>query len=128
MLQEDEQVPFYADEIHRAPPTKEVHTQNEEEELQGAVEKMVLAHELTVNDSFKLHCHKPVEGRLVYVLNRAVIEYTTCHVCDGLVCSLEECVTDSLHRAFWDNVRQQLENDPPNYTQALGLLAEVKQV
>jgi hypothetical protein len=37
-------------------------------------------------------------------------------------------VKDSLHRAFWNNLREQLESDPPNYTQALDLLAEVKQV
>jgi hypothetical protein len=100
----DEKLPCQADERQQVEPAKNMNAQDEEKELQGTMEKMVLAHELSVNDSFKLHCHKPTEG------------------------SLEQCVKDSLHRAFWNNLREQLESDPPNYTQALDLLAEVKQV
>ena len=32
------------------------------------------------------------------------------------------------HKAFWDILKQQLESDPPDYTQALSLMTEVKQV
>ena len=32
------------------------------------------------------------------------------------------------HKAFWDILKQQLECDPPDYTQALSLMTEVKQV
>ena len=37
-------------------------------------------------------------------------------------------VKEMTHKAFWDILKQQLESDPPDYTQALSLMTEVKQV
>ncbi|XP_062507440.1 T-complex protein 11-like protein 1 isoform X2 [Corticium candelabrum] len=71
--------------------------------LKGAIEKMMLTHELNVNASFKLEPHKPPGG------------------------SLEELVTGAVHKAFWESLQGQLDKNPPEYHQALGLLAEVKQ-
>lgn len=31
-----------------------------------------------------------------------------------------------MHKAFWDNLDQQLKQDPPDYTQAFVLLQEVR--
>ena len=31
-----------------------------------------------------------------------------------------------MHRAFWDNLREQLSEDPPVYTQAFVLLQEIR--
>lgn len=31
-----------------------------------------------------------------------------------------------MHKAFWDNLSDQLKQDPPNYTQAFVLLQEVR--
>ena len=42
--------------------------------------------------------------------------------------SLEELVTGAVHKAFWESLQGQLDKNPPEYHQALGLLAEVKQV
>lgn len=37
-------------------------------------------------------------------------------------------MTDCVRRAFWDSLKQRLESTPPDYSQALSLLEEVKQV
>ena len=33
-----------------------------------------------------------------------------------------------VHRAFWDNIEEELAKDPPNYDPALRLLGELKEV
>ena len=33
-----------------------------------------------------------------------------------------------MHKAFWDALREKLSDDPPDYSFALQLIAEVKQV
>ena len=37
-------------------------------------------------------------------------------------------VKEMTHKAFWDLLKQQLESEPPEFTQALSLMTEVKQV
>lgn len=37
-------------------------------------------------------------------------------------------MTEIVHQAFWDSLREQLCSDPPNYTRAVILLQEVKTV
>lgn len=67
MWQVHEQVPPHVQEGRETAPAAEEDKKDafEEEELQGTVEKMVLAHELAVNDSFRLESHEPEEGRLM---------------------------------------------------------------
>lgn len=45
-----------------------------------------------------------------------------------LLSSLEYCIKETMHRAFWDILRSSLDCDPPDYEPALRLLEEVKQV
>ena len=33
-----------------------------------------------------------------------------------------------VHKAFWDKLSAELKEDPPNYTQALVLIGDVKEV
>lgn len=37
-------------------------------------------------------------------------------------------VKDTMHKAFWELLREQLNNDPPEYTQAMILLSEIRTV
>ncbi|KAM7402513.1 hypothetical protein PAMP_017741 [Pampus punctatissimus] len=71
-------------------------------ELENCVSNLSLAHEIVVNRDF---CFKP---------KRPPTD------------SLEGRVTDIVHRAFWDNLHEQLNSDPPNYNHAVILLQEVK--
>uniref|UniRef100_A0A3B3U1R1 T-complex protein 11-like protein 1 n=1 Tax=Poecilia latipinna TaxID=48699 RepID=A0A3B3U1R1_9TELE len=71
-------------------------------ELENCVSNLSLAHEIVVNGDF---CIKPKSPPTD---------------------SLEGRVTDIIHRAFWDSLQEQLSSDPPNYSQAVILLQEVK--
>lgn len=68
----------------------------------NGVSNMVLAHEIAVDKNFKLEKLEPPED------------------------SLERQVRDTMHRAFWDNLSDQLKQDPADYTQAFVLLQEVR--
>jgi len=41
---------------------------------------------------------------------------------------LEKQVRDVVHKAFWDKLREELNQDPPLFSQALSLIKEVKEV
>ncbi|XP_044067788.1 T-complex protein 11-like protein 1 [Siniperca chuatsi] len=71
-------------------------------ELGNCVSNLSLAHEIVVNRDF---CFKPKSLPTD---------------------SLEGRVTEIVHRAFWDNLQEQLNSDPPNYSHAVVLLQEVK--
>jgi len=42
--------------------------------------------------------------------------------------SLEGQIKEVMHKAFWDSLAESLQEDPPDYTHALVLLKEVKEV
>jgi len=42
--------------------------------------------------------------------------------------SLMKQVKDTMHKAFWELLREQLNNDPPVYSQAMVLLSEIQTV
>lgn len=42
--------------------------------------------------------------------------------------SLENRVKETLHKAFWDRLKKQISASPPDYTQAIQLLQEIKEV
>lgn len=68
----------------------------------NGVSNMVLAHEIAVDKNFKLEKFEPPED------------------------SLERKVRDTMHKAFWDNLADQLVQKPPSYEQAFVLLQEVR--
>jgi len=35
-------------------------------------------------------------------------------------------VKDTMHKAFWELLREQLNSDPPEYSQAMTLLSEIQ--
>jgi len=37
-------------------------------------------------------------------------------------------VKDTMHKAFWELLREQINSDPPVYSQAMILLAEIREV
>uniref|UniRef100_A0A1I7WRE6 DOCKER domain-containing protein n=1 Tax=Heterorhabditis bacteriophora TaxID=37862 RepID=A0A1I7WRE6_HETBA len=41
---------------------------------------------------------------------------------------VEAVVKENMHRAYWDLLKKDLEKDPPDYSHALNLLLEIKQV
>lgn len=42
--------------------------------------------------------------------------------------SLEKKVKDIVHKAFWDCLESELNNDPPEYKHAIRLLQEIREV
>jgi len=40
--------------------------------------------------------------------------------------SLMKQVKDTMHKAFWELLREQLNSDPPEYSQAMILLSEIQ--
>ncbi|KAF0310814.1 T-complex protein 11-like protein 1 [Amphibalanus amphitrite] len=70
----------------------------------NGVSNMALAHEIAVDHDFKLEKYKAPDNSL---LGR---------------------VKEMTHKAFWDILKQQLESEPPDFSQALSLMTEVKQV
>lgn len=75
------------------------------EEVQDAVkniENMTLAHEIAVNSEFKLQPYEPPEN------------------------SIERIIKDTMHRAYWDVLREQLGRQPPCYDMAIQLLVDIK--
>ncbi|XP_063703942.1 T-complex protein 11-like protein 1 [Culicoides brevitarsis] len=68
------------------------------------IEDMALAHEIAVNADFKLEPYEPPEN------------------------SLEKIIKDTIHKAFWDVLREQLNSTPPIYSHAIQLLGEIKEM
>lgn len=77
-----------------------------EEIMQAAngMRDMALVHQIVVDQNFKL---APV---------------------DTPENSMRKRVKDTMKQAFWDILREQLNEMPPNYTQALVLLEDIKKV
>lgn len=84
-----------------SPP--KVLTLDEVQSTMKNLEDMALAHEIAVNAEFKLQPYEPPEN------------------------SLEKIIKDTLHKAFWDVLRDQLHATPPQYEHAIQLLAEIKE-
>jgi hypothetical protein len=45
-----------------------------------------------------------------------------------LLNSLQRLIKDTMHNVFWEMLEAELNEVPPNYTQALCLLEEIKEV
>ena len=69
----------------------------------NAVQNMALAHEISVNQNFKLE-------KLEYNEN-----------------SLEKQIHDTVHKAFWNSLREDFDKEPAEYKHALIIIGEAKQ-
>lgn len=67
------------------------------------IKNMALAHEIAVNSDFKLEAYEPPEN------------------------SIEKVIKETMHKAFWNILRTQLESTPPIYDHALVLLGDIKE-
>ncbi|XP_035424961.1 T-complex protein 11 homolog isoform X3 [Cygnus atratus] len=76
---------------------------NELQEISDKIYKLTLAHEIVLNGDFKLQ----------------MVEFSPL--------SLENRVKETLHKAFWDSLKEQISASPPDYTQAIQLLQEIKE-
>ncbi|NWX20409.1 TCP11 protein, partial [Aegotheles bennettii] len=76
---------------------------NELQQITDDISKLTIAHEIVLNGDFKLP------------------------VASSSQRSLEDKVKEILHTAFWDSLEKQLSARPPDYTQAIQLLQEVKE-
>lgn len=70
----------------------------------NGMKDMALAHEIAVNKNFQLQKLEPEDG------------------------TFRQRVKEIMHKAFWNLLSEQLAEEPPNYTQALVLLKEIKEV
>ncbi|XP_014280130.1 T-complex protein 11-like protein 1 [Halyomorpha halys] len=75
----------------------------EEMEKYALLQKLNLAHEIGLDQSFTLKKEEPPDN------------------------SLEKVVTEAVHSAFWDLFKQRISEDPPNLSMALSLLNEIKE-
>ncbi|XP_003243699.1 T-complex protein 11-like protein 1 [Acyrthosiphon pisum] len=66
------------------------------------LEDIALVHEIAVNENFKLEPQEHPNN------------------------SLMKQVKDTMHKAFWELLREQLNSDPPVYSQAMILLSEIQ--
>ncbi|CRK91264.1 CLUMA_CG004944, isoform A [Clunio marinus] len=78
-------------------------TLDEVQDVVKNIKNMALAHEIAVNNDFKLEAYEPPEN------------------------SIEKVVKETIHKAFWNILRTQLESDPPVYDHALVLLNDIKE-
>ncbi|XP_060816832.1 T-complex protein 11-like protein 1 isoform X2 [Bombus pascuorum] len=69
----------------------------------NGMKNMALAHEIAVDKNFQLQKLEPDDG------------------------TIQRKVKEIMHKAFWNLLAEQLDEDPPNYTQALVLLKEIKE-
>ncbi|XP_055049101.1 T-complex protein 11-like protein 1 [Misgurnus anguillicaudatus] len=83
-------------------PPKHVSVEELMETAKG-VTNMALAHEIVTNSSFEVKPFEPEEG------------------------SLEKWVKDIMHKAFWDCLEAQLNENPPSYSHAIRLVGEIKE-
>lgn len=67
------------------------------------LQKLNLAHEIGLDQSFSLKKEEPPDN------------------------SIEKVVSEVLHSAFWDIFEQQISSDPPNLDMALKLIKEIKE-
>ncbi|XP_049878416.1 T-complex protein 11-like protein 1 [Pectinophora gossypiella] len=67
------------------------------------MQNMALAHEIAMGTDFKLEPFEPPDN------------------------SYQKLVKETMHKAYFDILREQLNSDPPEYKQALVLLEDVKQ-
>lgn len=78
-------------------------TLDEVQDVVKNIKNMALAHEIAVNTDFKLEAYEPPEN------------------------SIEKVVKETIHKAFWNILKAQLESDPPVYDHALVLLTDIKE-
>nr|CAG4647001.1 EOG090X04Z9 [Megafenestra aurita]SVE92353.1 EOG090X04Z9 [Megafenestra aurita] len=69
----------------------------------NSVSKMALAHDIAVDDDFQLEKVELPSG------------------------SIQKKIKDIAHQAFWDLLKEEFEQDPPQYERALTLLEEIKE-
>nr|CAG4634748.1 EOG090X04Z9 [Alona affinis] len=69
----------------------------------NSVSKMALAHEIAVDEDFTLEKVDPPSN------------------------SIQKKIKDIAHQAFWDLFKEELEQDPPNYSRGLILLEEIRE-
>ncbi|XP_045480301.1 T-complex protein 11-like protein 1 isoform X1 [Harmonia axyridis] len=76
-----------------------------EEIMQAAnsMKDMALVHQIVVDDEFKLQRAEPPPN------------------------TIQRIIKDTMHKAFWDLLKTELAENPPNYRQALVLLEDIKE-
>ncbi|KAJ3596902.1 hypothetical protein NHX12_003302 [Muraenolepis orangiensis] len=86
----------------QASPSRCVNVEELMETAKG-VSNMALAHEIVVNQQFRMEPVEPAKG------------------------SLEQRVKEIMHKAFWDLFEAQLNEDPPSYSNAIKMLGDIKE-
>ncbi|KFQ79249.1 T-complex protein 11, partial [Phaethon lepturus] len=76
---------------------------NELQQVTDDISKLTLVHEIVLNSDFQLQAASFSPK------------------------SLENRVKETLHKAFWDSLEEQLSASPPDYTWAIQLLQEIKE-
>ncbi|KAM7346422.1 T-complex protein 11-like protein 1 isoform 2-T2 [Cochliomyia hominivorax] len=97
----DKLLRFVLPSMDGSPP--KVMTLNEVADVVKNIQNMELAHEIALNPEFKLQPYEPPEN------------------------SLEKRIKETMHKVFWDNLRIQLNENPPCYDYAIRLLGDIKE-
>ncbi|XP_020718190.1 T-complex protein 11-like protein 2 isoform X2 [Ceratitis capitata] len=96
----DKMARFVLPSMDGSPP--KVLTLHEVGDVLKNIQNMELVHEIAINPEFKFEPYEPPEN------------------------SLERRIKDIMHKAFWDVLRSQLNENPPCYDHAIQLLTEIK--
>eukprot|EP00076_Gallus_gallus_P034103 XP_024999641.1 T-complex protein 11 homolog isoform X4 [Gallus gallus] len=88
---------------HLSVSSPQILSTNELQELSDEVFRLSTVHEIVLNADLKVH----------------MVNFPP-H-------SLENRVKETLHKAFWDRLKKQISASPPDYTQAIQLLQEIKE-
>ena len=92
----------------------------------NSVSKMALAHDIAVDDDFHLEKVELPSGRLFYYKLNGI--FRTLSKILFFFFSIQKKIKDIAHQAFWDLLKEEFEQDPPQYERALTLLEEIKEV
>ncbi|XP_054262731.1 T-complex protein 11-like protein 1 [Macrosteles quadrilineatus] len=95
-----------SNEYYESPSASSSKPVSREEILAAAseMENMALAHKIAVDSTFEFEEKEPLENKL------------------------HKQVKEAVHKVFWDNLRKELAENPPNHTQALALLMEIREI
>lgn len=95
-----------------SPPTKKVVSIEGFAEANNAAQNLVLCHEIALDDKFKLEDPKTSSEDTPQTVEEKI----------------QAAVKDAFHRAFWDNLSEDLNADPPVLKHAFILLTEIKEI
>ncbi|PAA61166.1 hypothetical protein BOX15_Mlig031772g1, partial [Macrostomum lignano] len=97
-------------------------------EAQEAFNNLVLAHEVATNDNFRFEPPATSASEASSAASSGGAAAAAAAVSAASPEELERRVRETMHRAFWDMLTENLAKQPPDYSQAVTLIGEIKTI